>query len=228
MLSRVLEPELMDTAEEAVDYDSMDHAEVNRRFVDDLLEAYRRTESEVAEQPLWWLDVGTGTAQIPIELIDRSKSHKIVAIDLAEEMLKLARKNVEACDFTQRIRLECVDAKRMPYRNEEFVVTCSNSIVHHIPEPLDVLAEMLRVTQSGGLLFVRDLLRPESDAEVERLVDLYATDSSERQRQLFRQSLHAALTVQEVRDLLAVCGQSTDAVKQTTDRHWTISLQVDR
>ena len=32
MLSRVLEPEVMDSPEEASDYDAMDHAEVNRLF----------------------------------------------------------------------------------------------------------------------------------------------------------------------------------------------------
>ena len=37
MLSRVLEPEVMDTPEEARDYDSMDHAAVNRLFVTDFL-----------------------------------------------------------------------------------------------------------------------------------------------------------------------------------------------
>jgi hypothetical protein len=44
MLDRILEPEFMDTAEEARDYDSMDHAEVNRRFVDDLLAALLKAE----------------------------------------------------------------------------------------------------------------------------------------------------------------------------------------
>ena len=38
MLERVLEPEVMDTAEEARDYDSMDHAAVNTRFCDDFLQ----------------------------------------------------------------------------------------------------------------------------------------------------------------------------------------------
>ena len=36
-LSRVLEPEVMDSLEEADQYDAMDHADVNRVFVDDLL-----------------------------------------------------------------------------------------------------------------------------------------------------------------------------------------------
>ena len=59
-LERVLEPEVMDTVEEAQDYDSMDHSLVNEIFVQDLL-ATGPIEGEV-------LDVGTGTAQIPIEL----------------------------------------------------------------------------------------------------------------------------------------------------------------
>ena len=37
MLPRTLEPEVMDTVEEAVDYDSMDHSAVNTLFVEELL-----------------------------------------------------------------------------------------------------------------------------------------------------------------------------------------------
>jgi hypothetical protein len=58
MLNRTLEPEVMDTAADALDYDRMDHREVNRRFVDDFLAAAPDL-SDV-------LDLGTGTAQIPI------------------------------------------------------------------------------------------------------------------------------------------------------------------
>jgi hypothetical protein len=44
MLSRVLEPEAMDTPAEARAYDAMDHSEVNRRFVDDVLAAWCHSE----------------------------------------------------------------------------------------------------------------------------------------------------------------------------------------
>ena len=37
MLTRILEPEVMDSAEEARDYDAMDHGTVNRVFVADFL-----------------------------------------------------------------------------------------------------------------------------------------------------------------------------------------------
>ena len=168
------------------------------------------------------LDVGAGTALIPIELASRKQGFHITAIDLAEEMLKVARCNVDRAGHSESITLELVDAKGLPYADASFDAVMSNSIVHHIPQPRDTLAEMLRVLQPGGLLFVRDLLRPETADDVERIVQTYAGDESPRQQQLFRQSLHAALTVDEVAALMTGLGQPAECVAQTTDRHWTI------
>lgn len=225
MLERVLEPELMDTAEEAADYDSMDHGEVNARFCADLLAARSDLSGTV-------LDVGTGTALIPIELGKRVAGVDVVAIDLAEHMLELGRRNVARAGFESRIRLEKVDAKAMPYGDGQFRATISNSIVHHIPDPRAVLSEMWRVTARGGVLFVRDLSRPHSIAEVDRLVALYGgdppadptrQDSYARQKGLFHASLCAALTVSEVAAIVASFGIPHDAVRSTSDRHWTLS-----
>ncbi|MHC4877725.1 MAG: class I SAM-dependent methyltransferase, partial [Planctomycetota bacterium] len=163
------------------------------------------------------------TALIPIELFRRPVSASVWAVDLAAEMLIRAERNVRDSGMHGRILPEQADAKSLPYAAGEFDVVMSNSIIHHIPEPIDSLREMIRVLQPGGLLFVRDLLRPETDAEVERLVSTYAGDENERSQQLFRQSLHAALTVDEVRHLLVACGWRPECVEQTTDRHWTIS-----
>ena len=96
MLPRILEPEVMDTPAEARDYDAMDHAAVNRAFVTDFL-AYRATLGPLADRdkPIGhFLDVGTGTAQIPIELSNRGLFCQVTAIDLAEEMLRVARENL--------------------------------------------------------------------------------------------------------------------------------------
>jgi ubiquinone/menaquinone biosynthesis C-methylase UbiE len=230
MLPRILEPEVMDTAEEAADYDAMDHRDVNARFVTDLLAAleFRPTHLERTSQPsapIEVLDVGTGTAQIPIALCRRLPAACIIATDLAEEMLALARRNIDRAGFTGRILPQCVDAKRMPYADARFPVVMSNSIVHHIPEPAAVFAEIVRVTTVGGLIFLRDLLRPETNEEVERLVALYAGRESPRQQQLFRQSLHAALTLDEVRELTRRAGLDPVGVRATSDRHWTLAVR---
>jgi len=222
-LPRILEPEVMDSAQEAIDYDMMDHAHVNRAFVDDLLAFAQLDKSLVAD--LRVLDVGTGTAQIPVELCGRQIPVHVTGIDLAGEMLIIGRQNVAAAKLTQNITLKLIDAKQLPYAAGTFDAVISNSIVHHIPAPLEVIVEMARVVRSGGVIFVRDLLRPDHEVELEQLVSTYAANTNDQQRQLFRQSLQAALTVEEVRSLLTVVGLPSEWCVQTTDRHWTIAGQ---
>ena len=212
-LPRTLEPEVMDTPEEARDYDAMDHSAVNRLFVADFLAVHPDTSLV--------LDVGTGTAQIPIELCRADPSARVVAVDAAAHMLTLARENIEKAGFASRIETRLVDAKRLPLDIDTFTAVISNSIVHHIPEPASALAEMLRVLRPGGLLFVRDLLRPDDAAQVETLVRSYAAEASEHGRRMFRESLHAALTLSEVREMVVSLGHDPAGVTQTSDRHWT-------
>jgi SAM-dependent methyltransferase len=242
MFARVLEPEVMDTAAEARDYDAMDHGAVNARFCDDFLmfasELEPRGQPALGRRTPRVVDFGTGTALIPIELCRRAAGFVVVAIDLAQHMLDLARDNVARAGLAERVLLERVDAKGTPYEDGAFGATISNSIIHHIPEPARCLAEMWRVTAKGGLLFVRDLHRPDGDAEVDRLVALYAGNprgeppadparvaSYENQRALFRASLCAALTVAEVAAMVAPFGVPASAVNMTSDRHWTLAFE---
>ncbi|MEX0702881.1 MAG: class I SAM-dependent methyltransferase [Planctomycetales bacterium] len=231
MLPRILEPEVMDTAEEARDYDAMDHAAVNRAFAADFLSLLQGSPLAArlagAGDPLRILDVGTGTALIPIEICRTFRLDgatlpvRITAIDLAGEMLKLAERNVRDAGLADRVQLEPADAKRLPYGDGSFDAVISNSIVHHIPEPVDVLREMRRVLRPGGVSLVRDLLRPPDAVTLERLVSTHAGGETAHAQQMFRDSLHAALTIDEVRRLLEDVGFPPEWVRRTTDRHWT-------
>ncbi len=218
MLPRVLEPEVMDSPEEALAYDAMDHREVNRQFVDDLLEAARRFQVPLEEVIL---DVGTGTAQIPVELCSRDPRYRVLGIDLAAAMLDLGMVNVEAAGLREQIQLQQVDAKQLPFASGSFACVMSNSIVHHIPDPAVVLREMWRVVRAGGMVFVRDLMRPPDQATLDHLVRTYAAEADSQQQAMFRASLHAALTVPEVRQLVEAFGCPAETVQATSDRHWT-------
>lgn len=213
MLDRVLEPEAMNTYDEAHAYDAMDHSEVNRKFADDFL-ALPRPDGEI-------LDLGTGTALIPIELGRRDGDLQIVAVDLSANMLDIARANLALNNLTSRVRLERIDAKTLPYAAGRFAAVISNSIVHHIPEPAVALAEAWRVLAPGGRVFFRDLLRPADAATVSKLVSTYAGREDEQQRALFDASLRAALTLDEVRQLVSKLGADPAGVQATSDRHWT-------
>ncbi len=219
MIPRTLEPEVMDSAQEARDYDSMDHAAVNRAFVDDFLIAAGKAGLSLDDGEI--LDLGTGTAQIPIELCRRAPQARVIGVDLADEMLKLGRLNVQAAGFADRIKLELADGKRLPFADQAFADVISNSIVHHIPEPRSVLIEAMRVVRRAGVVFFRDLLRPADDAEVRRLVDIYAAGANDHRRALFDASLRAAFDLQEIRGIVASLGLDPQAVQATSDRHWT-------
>ncbi len=219
MLTRVLEPEVMDTPEDARDYDAMDHSAVNDRFAADFLSAWGDAAGHV-------LDVGTGTAQIPIVVCQRAAGLTVTAVDAAAAMISLADENVRRAGLVGRVRPQLVNAHGLPYTDAAFDVVMSNSIVHHIPDPRGVLAEMVRVCRPGGLLFVRDLFRPPDEPTLAQLVKTYAGGANDHQRTLFADSLRAALTVDEVADLVAALGFDRAGVRATSDRHWTWSASV--
>ncbi len=221
MLARTLEPEVMDSAAEAADYDSMDHADVNRLFADDFLAVAPICPPGHATVQV--LDVGAGTAQIPMEIARRRNDLSITAVDLAAHMLQLGQRNIVRAGLTARIKLEQFDAKALPYVDGAYAAVISNSIIHHIPEPRTAFREMVRVLCPGGVLFVRDLLRPADRETLEKLVEQYAGEANDHQRQMFRDSLYAALTLQEVCELLDDAGLPVGWARQTSDRHWTIA-----
>lgn len=213
MLPRVLEPEVMASPQEAQEYDSMDHSHVNQIFVDDLVQA-GFVEGDV-------LDLGTGTAQIPIQIVRRLPHCRIMAVDLSIEMLELARLNLEVASATERVQLGHVDAKHLPYPDHQFDAVISNSIVHHLAEPRGCLSEAIRVTRPGGWLFFRDLIRPDTESQLEQLVCRYTGQETLEAQELYRHSLQAALTVEEVRALILSLGFEPQTVQATSDRHWT-------
>ncbi len=214
-MERVLEPEVMDTAEEAADYDAMDFAEVNAAFVEAIVALGVRSGR--------LLDVGTGPARIPILLAKRLPEVQIVAIDLAAEMLKLAARHIAVAGLESRIELHLMDAKHLPFPPASFDAVISNSIVHHIPHPVMVLREIRRVAKPGAALFIRDLLRPETPEAADALVARYAANDSPRQQKLFRASLGAALTREEIIAAAQEAGLTDVTITQTSDRHWTLT-----
>jgi ubiquinone/menaquinone biosynthesis C-methylase UbiE len=216
MLTRILEPEIMDSADDACEYDAMDHSAVNAQFVTDLL-------GHLNCSPLQILDLGAGTAQIPIEIARRALYTHITAVDAAPSMLAVASANIAAANLTNRVDPILADAKCLPFSDDSFHAVISNSILHHIADPRAVVGEAIRATARGGLLFHRDLARPTDEPRLQHLVETYAGTATDYQRKLFADSLRAALTLEEIRELVASFDFPCDTVQMTSDRHWTWS-----
>ncbi|QUS59403.1 class I SAM-dependent methyltransferase [Synechocystis sp. PCC 7339] len=221
MLERILEPEVMDTEAEAMDYDAMDFQAVNLAFA--------QRACQLGPTKATVLDAGTGTARIPILLAQLRPAWQITAIDFARSMLVIAKENVVAAGCETQICLEFVDAKRLPYANGSFDGVIANSLCHHLPRPLDFLREVKRVLKPHGFLLIRDLIRPESPEKLAALVTAISSDYNGQQRKLFADSLQASLTMAEVEAYLQHLGWVHDdgthlglRLYQSSDRHWTI------
>lgn len=209
-LERVLEPEVMDTEDEAREYDAMDHSGPNRAFCE------RLTELGASGRVL---DIGCGPGQVALLIAETLPATEVVGVDLARTMLEVAERHRAASKVGDRVRFDLGDAKGLPYEDGAFDVVCSNTILHHIPDPQPFLAEAWRVLKPGGALLIRDLFRPRDAAELDRLVTEHAADANPTQRELFRASLHAALTPAELAEVAAAAGIEDFEVVVDTDRH---------
>ena len=212
-MQRITEPEVMDSPQEAIEYDAMDFLEVNTAFAESAI--------ALCPQTALILDAGTGTARIPIIMCQRHPQWQIIGIDLAQSMLEIGRQNVEQAGLQQQIKLELVDAKQMPYPDAHFDMVISNSIIHHLPNPLPFLQELKRVLKPNGAIFLRDLMRPNTQERLEEIVNKYAADCNEHQKMLFRDSLHAAFTLDEINELMQQSSLESVHIYQSSDRHWT-------
>ena len=212
-MQRVLEPEVMDSWEEAVAYDAMDFTEVNAAFAQKAI--------ALAPKVAKVLDLGTGTARIPLILSQQRPQWQIIAIDLAENMLKIGAEHIKKAGLQKQIILELVDAKQLPYPNEHFDLVISNSLFHHLPDPLPFLQEINRVLKPQGALLIRDLIRPNNQEILQNLVESIGAEYDAHQKQLFADSLHAAFTIDEVNQLMSQAGLKDVKIYQSSDRHWT-------
>lgn len=214
-MQRVLEPEVMDTLEDALEYEAMDHSEPNAAFVARLLELGAGGRM---------LDVGTGPGTIPLLVCQRLPAAHVVGIDLARHMLERAEAARRTSDCADRLEFRLADAKGLDFAGASFDAVFSNTILHHIPEPLSFLSEAARVLRPGGTLLIRDLYRPADAAGADALVALHAGDATPYQRELLRASLCAALTPEELRTVADAAGLERARITIDSDRHMSLQL----
>ncbi|MHB1157914.1 MAG: class I SAM-dependent methyltransferase [Phycisphaerales bacterium] len=215
-MGRRLEPEVMNDAAEAAEYDAADFSQPNDAFVE-------RLTTLGAGGVM--LDVGTGNGLIPLLAAHRIPRSRIVGVDLSRAMLDVAERHRCKSREQHRITFQAADATALPFDDGAFDVVFSNTILHHLPTPRAerMLVECWRVLRSGGVLLIRDLFRPRDEDEVESLVKSHAGDQSPHARQLFRQSLQAAFTPGELRKMIGDLKIPAEIVIDS-DRH--VSIQT--
>jgi len=84
------------------------------------------------------LDIGTGTAHIPVELVKRDKELEIFAIDLSEASVRIAKQNSYGLEGIEILR---ADGHNLPFRDLAFEEVIARLASHSIKEAHRVLKE---------------------------------------------------------------------------------------
>lgn len=216
-MERIPEPELMDSPEQTAAYAAADFATSNQLFVDQLL-AYFQPIPATGHL----FDLGCGPADITIRLARALPRWNFTGLDGGPNMLQCG---IEACQqaaLSDRIRLKhsYLPDDSLPPSSADAVV--SNSLLHHLPEPVTLWQTLCQLARPGAYIQVMDLQRPDDIAAARALCDEYANGEPEVLRQDFYNSLLAAYTVAEVRAQLDTAGLYDCRIVQPSDRHWMV------
>ena len=92
------------------------------------------------------LDVGCGPGALTEELVNRLGADSVAAVDPSKPFIGAVTERYPGVDARSS------SAEDLPFDNDEFDVTLAQLVVHFMPDPVAGLAEMARVTRSGGVV----------------------------------------------------------------------------
>lgn len=218
-MDRVLEPELMDDPEQAEAYARADFAEENQKFVGQFQDYF----PDFSEGRI--LDLGCGPADIPIRFAKLYPACRVIGVDASAPMIQLGEQAVKQAGLVDRITLRCERFEAVAGANIVDAVV-SNSLLHHLPNPLKFWNKLRQLVKPGSPVLVMDLLRPDSPEEAQAIVDRYAAGEPDILRRDFYNSLLAAFTEDEVTTQLARMNLTRLLIDVIDDRHWVVGGMV--
>jgi ubiquinone/menaquinone biosynthesis C-methylase UbiE len=217
-MKRIPEPELMDSSAQTRAYAEADFSDSNALFVNRFLAEFPDLGKSGR-----MIDLGCGPADICIRLAVEFPGWRITGLDAGENMLLEARNAVSAAGRQGQVELVL---SRLPDPDVEgagFDAVVSNSLLHHLPDPMTLWRTVARTGRPGAAVLVMDLARPDSERHARRLVDTHAADAPEVLKEDFFNSLLASYTPDEIESQLSRAGLQHLVLDLPSDRHWIVS-----
>jgi SAM-dependent methyltransferase len=217
-MQRIPEPELMDESEQARAYAHADFAEPNERFVGYFKEMFPALCSGAV------LDLGCGPGDIALRLASRHPGLEVHGLDGSAAMLRFASERLhESPELRGRVQFieGMLPGAALPLPAYDAII--SNSLLHHLHEPLVFWNAVKAAGAPGAAVLVMDLVRPPSVASAQALVTQYAGSEPEVLQRDFLASLCAAFEPAEVQAQLAASDLQTLRVTPVSDRHMLIA-----
>jgi demethylmenaquinone methyltransferase / 2-methoxy-6-polyprenyl-1,4-benzoquinol methylase len=106
------------------------------------------------------LDLCTGTGDLAIAIVHHVNGARVVGVDFAAEMLRLARVKVSGASLERRIRLVRGDATSLPLPDGSCDAATIAFGIRNVAEPERAIAELARVIRPGGRLAILEFGEP--------------------------------------------------------------------
>lgn len=222
-MKRIPEPELMDSPEQTSAYAAADFSEPNQIFC-------QAVGAAVAEHPTnhrqRLLDLGCGSGGLLVALASTLPAWEMLGIDAGPNMLKLAERAIGDHRLENRVHLR---EAHLPSDLESlraegpFDAIVSNSLLHHLNDPMTLWAAIAALGQPGTIVVVMDLVRPASTDEAKALVEAHTQGALPALREDFHNSLLAAWRPAEIQSQLTSMGWGHWSITSPSDRHWLVS-----
>ena len=118
-------------------------------------------------------------------------------------MLTLAHKAVLHEGLEQRLQLfQGILPGILPLPQKSYDIIMANSFLHHLADPMVLWQALPTYGRPGAAVLIVDLLRPADHQEAEFVVDQYVPNAPPMLHRDMLLSLHAAFTLEEVREQL--------------------------
>jgi len=106
------------------------------------------------------LDLATGTGDLAIMVSRMHPEVTIVGVDPSSKMLEVGQKKLAEAGLGERIQLEVGDAQALKFSDNSFDGLCIAFGIRNVPDRLQGLREMARVTKAGGRVAILELSEP--------------------------------------------------------------------
>jgi ubiquinone/menaquinone biosynthesis C-methylase UbiE len=172
----------------------------------------------------WVLDLGCGPGDVTFRFARAFPEALLVGVDASPAMLRWAISAIER-DPLLAHRIQFVEGylPQAAIPDHDYAAIISNSLLHHLHEPLVLWQTLCRYGRPGTQVCIMDLRRPATEAEARELKNSYASGEPELLQRDFYNSLLAAFTPEEVRHQITLAGLKGLVVESVSDRHLLIS-----
>jgi SAM-dependent methyltransferase len=216
LATRIPEEELMDVPLNAQAYAAADFSEPNSKFVALFAEKFPAFDGSRI------LDLGCGPADITIRLALRYPQAAVTGVDGAGVMVGIAREALlrhPSLAGRAGVRKWHIGREESPLPPHAFSAVVSNSLLHHMRDPLDLWRAIGACAARNAAVLIMDLVRPASLIEAENIVEKYACGETEVLKSDFLNSLLAAYDPAQIREQLAAVNMNHLSMEAVSDRH---------